>query len=87
MFTKQAVLDVVGTVPRPFGPWVRVTLRIQGTDLVLRSREAPTNRDASSPSGVQGTSKHLQSQVGVADSPVSSFVLSLLVRTHTGGQV
>lgn len=62
VFTKQAVLDVVGTVPRPAGPWGRVTLRIQGTDLVLRSREAPTNRYTSSLSGAQGTSKPFAKQ-------------------------
>lgn len=41
MFTKQAVLDVVGLVPRPVGPWGRVILGIQVTDWVLTSREAP----------------------------------------------
>lgn len=41
VFTKQAVLDIVGPVPRPVGPWGRFTLGIQGTDLVLTSREGP----------------------------------------------
>lgn len=61
MFTKQAVLDVVGTVPRPAGPGGRVALRIHGR-LGTEVKGGPTNRCTSSPSGVQGTLKPFAKQ-------------------------